>query len=360
MKYFALKSRRINILLALAIAIAGLVSGCDTPDETPSYEPQYFGPISDTRLNIEDISQLEDIILTQEVSPTDINNNFQGTRNVPAFNLDQPIGPYQLNITDIFELIRVDTFIFETRIENTLPIPMDAGTELVFRNQNNDSVVYKKVLQEDVPPGEKITINETLTDKEVENDIDFYLENFTTSGSDGAVTFDNSDQAFFEFEIVFLDINELIISKGQSYRIKDTSNVSYSEPANPDSSVAGEIYISINNLFPIDFKLNLNFIDDKNGVVIDSFLTEKIELDGAPVNAQGRVIGDTTRVSDTVQITRGQLSALKKADRVATNFRAISLTEDFQGNPISNTVIEIEDQSAARLLIGTDAKIFVE
>lgn len=360
MKYYGLKIKQLSLLVAFAGIISGLVSGCDTPDETPSYEPQYFGPIVDTRVDIEDISQLEDIILTQEVSPTDINNNFQGTQNVPAFSLNQPVGPYQLNITDIFELVRTDTFIFEARINNTLPIPISAGTEVVFRNQSNDSLIYRKVIQEEVAPGENISIKETLTDKEVENDINFYLENFTSSGSNGQVTFNTNDKAFFEFELIFLDIKELVITKGKSYRIKDTSNVSYSRPANPDSSVAGEVYISLNNLYPINFRLNLNFIDDKNGVVIDSLLTEKIELAGAPVNSKGRVIGDTTRVVDTVQITRGQLSALKNADRVAADFRAISLTKDFQGNPISKTVIEIEDESTLRLLVGTDAKIFVE
>ncbi len=360
MKYDWLKIKQLSLLVAIAGILSGLVSGCDTPDETPNYEPQYFGPIVDTRIDIEDISQLEDIILTQDVDPLDIRNNWQGTVNVSPVNLNQSVGPYPLNITDIFELVRADTLIFETRIENTLPVPIGAGTELVFRNESNDSLIYKEVLQEDVGPGENISINETLTDIEVENNIDFYLENFTTSGSDGPVTFDNSTEGFFEFELVFLDIDELIVSKGKSYRIKDTSNVSYSRSSNPDSSVAGEVYISLNNLYPINFRLNLNFIDDKNGVVIDSFLTEKIELAGAPVNAQGRVIGDTTRVVDTVQITRRQLSALKNADRIASDFRAVSLTKDFQGNPINNAVIEIENESTLRLLVGTDAKIFVE
>ena len=361
MKHFCLKSRHpLPLSLILAALLAGFITGCDTPDETPDYEPRYFGPIVDSRINIEDISQLEDIILKQEVDPTDIRSSFNGTLDVPALNLDQPVGPYPLEITDVFEKVVADTFIFETRIENTMPIPISAGTDLVFRNESNDTLLYRRTLQQDVAPGEQITIRETLTDREVESNVDFYLENFTTEGSNGQVTFDAIDAGNFEFELIFLDIEELIINKGQSYTINDTSNVSYTRSANPDSSVAGELYVSINNLFPVRFDLQLNFLDEDNGQVIDSVLTSRISLPGSPVNAQGRVIGEKTRTTDTIQIDRGQLQALKNADQVASEFRAESLTRDFQGNPINSVVLEIEENSFMRLLIGTDAKLFVE
>lgn len=351
------------LTLLLITSVTGIMlalNSCDTPDETPDYSPRYFGPAVDSRINIEDISQLEDIVLNQQVSATDINSNFQGQRTVPAFSLNQPIGPFPFEITDVFEEVTTDTLIFKITITNTLPIPINPGTEMVFRNESNGSLIYRKVIEEPVQPGDDILVEETVVDKLVESDINFFLENFTSAGSGGQqVDFNNSDKADFEFELVFLDIEEAIIDKGESYTVTDTTDVSYTGSTDTASGVSGEVYISLNNLFPLNFDLQLLFLDE-NEAALDSVLTSRIRLEGAPVNSDGIVIGENTRTVDTIEISNEQLQALKDANRLSTRFTASTLTEDFQGNPISSVTLEIEDRSFLRLQVGVDAKIVAE
>lgn len=347
------------MLLPLIMALF-LLKACNTPDETPDYSPEYFGPAVDSRVNIEDISQLEDIVLNQEVNPSDIQNGFQGRQTVPPFNLDRRVGPYPFSITDVFREVEADSLVFQLGVTNSLPIPLSPDTEIVFRNQSNDSVIYRKVIEEPVGPGEEFRFEETVTDKVVENDINFFLENFTSEGSNGEqVNFDNAGPADFEFELVFLDINKLVISKGESYTITDTSNVSYSGPTDTASSASGQVFISLENRFPLNFNLQLLFLDDEQAIV-DSVLNKRIQLDGAPVNEDGLVIGEQTRTVDTIQIDTDQLNALKEADQLSTEFRASTVVEDVDGSPIPSVTLEIEDQSFLRLQIGVDAKVNAE
>lgn len=348
-----------SAILGLSFTLLA-IQGCDTPDETADYSPEYYGPAIDTRLNIEDISQLEDIIFTKEIPPTDINNNFQGTRQVPAFNLDRQIGPYPFAVTDVFERVLTDTLKFEIRFTNKLPIPLNPETELTFRNQSNDTLIYKHTLQEEVGPGENYSAEEVLTDKLVESNINFYLENVTSAGSDGEqVTFNDNNVTDFEFEIIFLDIEELVVESGKSYTITDTTNVSYTGNSDTSESYSGEIYVFLNNLFPVNFDLQLLFLEEDN-TTIDSVLSTRINLEGAPVNQNGFVIGESTNAIDTIPIDSGKLEALKAADQLSTEFQAQALTKDFQGNPVSDVNLEIKDESSLRLQVGTDAKVVVE
>jgi hypothetical protein len=353
--------RAIAFFLFISSVVAlCFLKACDTPDETPDYSPEYFGPAVDSRINIEDISQLENIVLKQEIDPTDIQNGFQGQQTVPPFNLDRRVGPYPFSITEVFEEIQADSLVFQIGITNSLPIPLNPDTEIVFRNQSDDSLIYRKVIEKSVAPGEELRIDETVTDKLVENDINFFLENLTSEGSNGEqVNFDNAGPADFEFELVFLDIERIIINKGESYTITDTSNVSYSGPTDTSSSASGQVFISLENRFPLNFDLQLLFLDDEQAI-FDSVLNKRIQLDGAPVNEDGLVIGDQTRSVDTIQIDTDQLNALKEADQLSTEFRASTVDEDANGDPIPSVTLEIEDQSFLRLQVGVDAKINAE
>jgi len=265
-----------------ALLLMPALQQCDLPESGPGWEPEYYGPIAYSHIDIEDVSKLEDLIFTQDVDADDVKSRFQGeVDSVPPFSLDNEVGPYPFQITDIFEKIAVDSLLFNVSFVNQYPIDMAKGTVLSFRNKDDGREIFRYRIQEDVAPGEEFEVTQTVLEESVDNDINFYLENFTSNGSEEPVDFGDGLETRFRFELLFLSIAELEIKTEQTYNLTDTTSFNVENQDNLGSA-EGELYIYFENRYPLNFKTQLYLLDDQKRLS-DSLFNQPVELNSAPV-----------------------------------------------------------------------------
>ena len=164
-------TKQVVSVLIGALLLMPALQQCDLPEGGPGWEPEYYGPIAYSRIDIEDVSKLEDLIFTQDVDADDVKSRFQGqVDSVPPFSLDKEVGPYPFQITDIFEKIAVDSLLFNVSFVNKYPIDMAEGTVLSFRNKDDGQEIFRYRIQEDVEPGEEFEVTQTVLEESVDND----------------------------------------------------------------------------------------------------------------------------------------------------------------------------------------------
>ena len=351
--------RHLTIFFLLGCVLSlPLLQKCDLPEGGPGWEPNYYGPIANTRVDIEDIAKLEDLVFNQEVDANDVKSRFEGeVPEVPPFSLDKQVGPYPFTITEIFEKIAVDSLLFNVSFENAFPIDIAKGTVISFRNKDDGKEVFRHRIQADVEPGEKFEVTRTVLDESVDNDLNFYLENFTSNGSQEPVDFGDGLETDFRFELIFLSIAELEIKTNQSYRITDTTSFDL-DTRDEAGSAKGELFIYFENRYPLIFETQLYLLDENKNLV-DSLFESPVELGSAPVVESpqgGRITGDTVLVVDTVELKDDNLRSLKNADYLSGNFFARTVDTAQNGNPLSSISITITDRSFLNLQVTGDVK----
>lgn len=343
------------------LAACFILPKCDLPEGGPGWEPNYYGPIAKSEVFIEDVSKLEDLIFEQDVPVQDINSQFQGEYDsVPAFSLNRKVGPYEFEISEIFRKIAADSLVFRISYKNVFPIDLAEGTVLSFRNKSDTSQeIFRHRIEEDIEPGEEFSIERIVTDKVVDNNINFYLENFTSNGSDDPVDFGQGLEATFVFELIFLKIAELEIETGQEYVLQDTTDFNYEERSG-EGSAEGELYVFFENKFPLEFSAQLYLLDE-NRRLQDSLFESRINL-GSPALVKegnlGRIPQSESAVLsiDTVKLVDENLRALKNAEYISGYFDVSTVDTTEQGDPLGVVAINITDQSFLELQIGGDVE----
>lgn len=342
--------------------IAGFVlPKCDLPEGGPGWEPNYYGPLAKTEVFVEDIAKLEDLVFEQTVQVDDVDSRFQGEYDsVPAFNLDRKIGPYRFQISEVFEEVITDSLVFNISFQNTFPIDIAEGTVLSFRNQRDTSEeVFRHRIEEEVDPGEEFSIERTVTNDTADNDIVFYLENFTSNGSDDPVNFDENSKIDFVFELIFLSVAQVEIKTEQEYVLQDTTGFNYEERSG-GGSAEGELYVYFENKFPLEFNTQLYLLDG-NKVVQDSLFDSKINLGSPRVikeGNKGKLPEDESAILsiDTVALSDENIRSLKQAEHISGYFDVATVDSTEDGQPLNVVGITVNDESFLRLQIGGDVK----
>lgn len=349
-------SRKIFTLIGV-INILVLLNSCDK--QLPEWHPEYLGPLVKTRVEIEDITELRNIVFSRNVPSVDIKSDWNGRKkNVPPYSTPS-VGPYLFKLTDHFEKVVADTFVFEATFTNVLPVDIAEGTEIVFRNSSDGSVVLRHRLNRDVLPRDTFKVAREYHDKKVDADVNFYLESFRTNGSTQPVEFNKDNPVDFEFHLKFLKIRSLVIKTGQQYSITDTTSFDF-QAADTANTVEGKLNIFFENRFPLEFGMQIYFLDEQRDKVIDSLFSGKQDtfvLEGAFVNKQGRILGTLKRMYQ-IPLDEETLKNLQRAKAIKAFFRIN--TVDKAGlnreTPLNTLNITIRDESYMLMTIAADIK----
>ncbi len=358
-----LKSDRISFMKLKAFLLLGIASllfnHCDVPDGAPSWNPDYYGPIARSKVNVEELSKLSDEKFTQDVEATEVRSDLEGDKNIPGFRLEntrvKEPDPYEFEITDVFERVRTDSLIFKISFTNDYPINIKKGTVLTFENKSDGNVVYQHEITEDVDPGESYSVKERLFDKDIESNINYYLDNFGTDGTEGETrNFEEGLDISFNFELIFLEIEELVLKTPQEYSLNDTAEFDFAQ-ADTATSARGNLFVYFDNQFPLKFNVQL-YLHDRNNFLIDSLFENPIELGGTPVNANGRVIGSQITAVDTVNLNEAKINKFRKAKFIDAKLFVRTVNKDRNGQDLDNIKLKVEDQSFLNLQIAADVE----
>lgn len=349
------------------LALVMIFVGCE---RLPSWTPEYLGPVAKTRITVEDISEVRDIIITQEVLGDDVDPQWSG--NVPQV----PAGDYGNSATFLFELseevalLDADTLEFVINFTNGYPINIKQGTILAFYNNDlqntsqdgnpvDTSLLFTHEVRNDIAPGEEYSFTELLEDIRVNSDLRFRLEEFQTDGSSSSVTFDNQTFTDFTFNLVFLKINELDLVTPQSYSIVDTADFSFQEDSE-ENQVRGDLTIYFDNKFPLDFGVQLLLLDD-NDMLIDSFFNAPIVLASPPYDQVADEVLDSVTTINTIDLEQTRISNLQQASKIVASFTVSTVKFDKDGNPImSNVRMTMEEDNYVDFQITADVSTKID
>lgn len=349
-----------NLRSMLFIGVAALLfNQCDLPDGAPSWNPNYYGPMVQSRVNVEELSKLSDEKFTQDVEATEVDSRLEGDKQVDEFRLNnrrvKEPDPYEFEITDVFERVRTDSLIFKISFTNDYPINIKKGTVLTFENKDDGNVVYQHEITENVEPGESYSVEERLFDKNIESNINYYLDNFGTDGTEGETrNFEEGLDITFKFELVFLEIRELVLNTPQEYSLRDTSAFNFAQ-ADTATSARGDLFVYFDNQFPVKFNVQLYLLDE-NKRLVDSLFENPVDLEGTPVNANGRVIGAQITDVDTLKVTEEKINQYRSASFVDGKFSVKTVNKDRNGRELDNIKLKVEDKSFLNLQIAGDVE----
>lgn len=333
-------------------------SGCiDVPDDDgPTWSPEILGPATKSVSSIEDVTDLEDKSFNITVNSQQIDSDFVGqVDSVPAFS-SPSVGPEQFELTEFVESANVDSLNLRITFENTYPINVAAGTELVFRSSDDRSLIFRHELQKDIKPNERFSRTFKVVNKKVYSNIDFFMEDFRTDGSNGEpVNFNSNNSTRFQFDLNFLRVNNAIIKNDKEFSARDTSDFNLVDEIDDDeasdTTVKGKLFIYVENGFPIRSQVGMIFLDEFGNTIYTLIPLNQPEVISP---AQLQTNGDVTSIAEKkieVEVSKEVIEDLKKAETVITtlDFDTNHLTENQKVTRESTFLIQIVADVTVRI-----------
>ena len=330
------------------------------PDEIrDNWETDILAPIMRTRMFIEDAANLADVQSNVVIDAATINPLWSGPMIVPAVSgLSTQAKPSEFGITEYFERVYTDTLNMTVTLTNNLPIPINRGTILVYRNKETQSIIAKKLLDKDVEPGESyefefLIYNEGNNPPLVESDIQFYLEDFRTSGSEGQIVDFSGGNVQFEFILNWIKINEILINSDKQFA--DTIEFGFEIDGNGTDTLLkqafdGKLLVFMESGMPLNVLWSMDLVDENDDFLMD-FGSQDIDLDPAETD---HATGEVTKMQETkieIALDPESIDKLMKARKVKAYYDINTLGLGSGGVVRINENSFIDIQVVADLLI---------
>lgn len=253
-------------LLKFVPFIIILLPACDfNPNEkvVPAWEMEIFGPLVKADLNIQNISELEDLEAKGEIAPSDF--GIVATGIVPATpgpGISSPSIP--VDLTDAFSSAVFETGELSFKITNEMQINIQSAT-IEFRS-GAIAIISQPI--SNVPAGGTYTSPITnLNNTSIVSPLNLRVLNYRTSG--GNVT-DLSKKIIVEVFLRNVKVKSITVTAAEDFSITDTSDFSISGNKIESESVGGVFNTYITNNFPMNLQFQIYFTDASKTVVLDS------------------------------------------------------------------------------------------
>lgn len=313
-----------------------------------------LAPLVRTDMFIEDAANLSNVSGNVVIEAVTISPLWAGPAIVPAASgLSTESKPSEFAITEYFEKIYTDTLNMTVTLNNNLPITIGKGTVLVYRNKDEQSIIAKKALDKDVAPGEEyefefLIYHDGVGDPPlVESDIQFYLEDFRTEGTEGKIVDFDGASVTFNFQMNWIRIAEILVNSGQQF--KDTINLAFesNDSLNTDSilqdAIAGKITLFLKSGMPLNVKWDMDLIDE-NGNFIMGLTSNDIDLDAAVVDNATGDVNEYRETALVIELDDEYLDGLRdtRTIRAAYDINSIGIGENGVVRITRNSFISIQ------------------
>ncbi|MCB0737973.1 MAG: hypothetical protein KDC92_10705 [Bacteroidetes bacterium] len=291
------------------------------------WETDILAPIMRTRMFLEDAANLSDVASTVKIASSTLNPLWNGPMFVPPVSgLSSESAPSEFGITDYFQKIYTDTLNMTVTLTNELPIPINRGTILVFRNKEVGSIISKRELDKDVLPGENyqfefLIYNEGNNPPLVESTIEFYLEDFRTQGSDGKIVDFTNTSVRFEFLLNWIRIHEILVNSDQQFA--DTLQFDFELDIENDSlfnqAAEGKLIAFLESGMPLNILWEMDILDE-NGDFLMNFGDQDINLPPAKTDNTTGVVLENQKTKIEITLNETELDKLSRARKIRTNY----------------------------------------
>ncbi len=270
------------------------------------------------------------------------NNKF--THLIPALSLGMPtgvplnlpgvtinhVGPFPQRISSWLYRANIDSFDLDISLQNLFPIPIGAGTKIVFRNDadtlNPANIIYSYSIPNDVAPHETFTINLKVINKTIEDTVFIYLDQFTSPGGNNVV-FD-PQPSLLTVTLKVLIMKSIEIYSNKQFVSTDTLGVSFGSSLNnqqqnnglTDTTATGQVHVYLENYMPVNTGIQVYFLNADKTAVIDSLFTNRLSIAGATTDGTGEPLNQTN--SETgIEITADRIRNIKSSTYCIFNFK---------------------------------------
>jgi len=283
-----------KLKLLLAVFLSGvLLSSCFT-NETFEPEPwvhEFKGPLVKSTLDLSALTNLQRIKFVDNITAAEINPLWDGPAIVPPITgLSSEDNPQIFEATEFFKAIHTDSLVVNVKFTNGYPLIFGKGSDLVFRNQEDQTEFFRHSIERDIDPGEEYEFDiEVLADEgqepiKVESNIEFYLDNFQSPGTDGGVVDFTNASTNFEFLLEFISVLKLDVYTDKEWGDTVVSALKIFEEGTEEQEYAqGKLTLQLTNGLPVRGRAFIDIEDVDNNrigqVFQDTLVITPADLD---------------------------------------------------------------------------------
>lgn len=348
------------VLFVFLIFTLPLLPSCNKELNIDNWAPDMLAPIIKSKITAREVCDLRNKKFTQDIDAIDLGFPSGVPLDIPALNIPF-VGPYQIELSDYFSFVEVDSANLLITLQNAFPITISQGTDIVFRTSTStadgSNVIFRHIMTADVPAGETYYFSTIFTSKKVTSDIFLFMENFKSPGGTGVTFSPQPSELSFEFK--FLRVFTVAVRTNREHIEGDTSEVSFFDDISDynDSTAVGTLRVFLTNGMPINFGFQMYFLDGTRQTVIDSIYSydgispqyNMYAPGGTTTNPGGEPIDSTSEKFEFI-LTAERIKKLKQS-----RYLAFQLKGDTHGYPGSE--VYVGANSNLQLLITGDLKI---
>ncbi|MFY0673571.1 MAG: hypothetical protein JXQ87_09200 [Bacteroidia bacterium] len=331
-------------------------------DETwnPNTWTHHFqGPIAKTTLDLEALTNLQEIRFVENILASEINPLWDGQILLPPVTgQSSKNSPQIFEVTEYFKALHTDSLIIEVEFTNGYPINFVKGTEFVFTNQENGEELFRHPIEDDVAPSENYKFNiEVITDpsqpQKVESNIEFYIDNFRTTGTDGEIRDFSGASTNFAFTLKFLSVIKLELYPDKAWSDTTTSNVSLFEDGADEQKIAeGKVTIDLVNGLPINGWAHIDILDANNNVVGQIF-DDSLKIDPATIDPNTLGVINKTVNNVVVDLPFDKLDLFYQDSKLKIQY-------EMNTNGIDPAQLVIGEEANLKAKVKVDLKVYVD
>ncbi|MGB0428895.1 MAG: hypothetical protein ACPGLV_00380 [Bacteroidia bacterium] len=350
-----------NKILPTILLSALILASCFREEtwEPNTWTHHFQGPIAKTNLDLEALTNLQEIRFVDNILASEVNALWDGPVLVPAItNQSSEKNPQIFEMTEYFKAIHTDSLIVKVDFTNGYPIEFGKGTELVFRNQENQDEFFRHALVRPVAPGEEYTFNiEILTAEDnpqkVETNIEFYLDNFRSSGTEGEIRDFTGASTNFAFTIEFLSVLKLELYPDKEWGDTTKTVITLFEDGTEEQKIVeAKIGLKLVNGLPIN---GLAFIDILNSddEVVGSIFKDTLVITPATIDPNTLEVLNKTEVELEIDLPFETLNHFY-------NNSKLKIMYEMNTNGIPANELVLGEEASLKAKVKADAKLYVD
>jgi len=252
-----------------------LLAACDfNPNDkvVPEWEMEILGPLVKADLTIQNISQLEDLHASATLKLSDFNINTAIVPNNSAAPVNIGTFPNILDITNAFAKGKFESGDLYFKITNQWQINIRQNTRFILKT--GAGVLYDHALTTTIPANNGVytsPVTSLAGDSINTSAISLEVQQFSTNG--GSIT-DANRNLTIEIFLENVKIGSIEVTTGENFSsIIDTSDFSINGSTIQSESVSGVFNAFVTNNFPVNFQLQVYFLDASKSIIRDSLFT---------------------------------------------------------------------------------------
>ncbi len=372
-----------NFLTYSLLFITTFLSSCDFGPGSKtlgSWDVEMFGPVSQIKLNINDLvgdttQKLTDrILLSEDFDLTALGLPGGAYPFIPPISgLDSD--PVSYEYENVYETATFKSGKVSMIIYNHMPFNIKKNSELVMENESLTEVIsshkivanieplYKYVMNADsiylLSPTGEIELLETnpadgtLSGVTITSKVNLSMKNLGTDGKSTPGVITDDDYLEMTIEITEPQVTSVRVDNDFSYQGEKAQSFHMDGDQISIEDIEGKFNVHINNGYPMVVDFQIYFLEEDGETVIDSLFDDFYGVEPAPINtATGEIIGITEDIA-VINLTKERALNIKKAKFVKGELNLTDITDSDVG-----TVLVTENDYAEIKMIG-DLKVTV-